>query len=302
MPKFSIIVPGYNVENYLEDCLSSIFKQTNQDFEVIFINDGSTDKTLEIANKYKDDITIINQENLGLSEARNNGVKKASGKYLLFVDSDDYIDKELLQRLDQVTKNNPDLVRFGLNEVVGDKVTPIEAPKFNNLSGVDAFKEIVKNKYVEPAWLYLYKKDFYINNNFLFIPHVYHEDFGLIPKIIVKADKVTSISYPGYNYVKRENSIITDESKINKKINDLLVLGRLMLMEKTESKEYYGFISNSLISTYKKIKDKSKKKEYYNNLKELKVCNYLLKDTFVRKIKYIICKISLKFYLKVVSR
>lgn len=302
MPKFSIIVPGYNVENYLDDCLNSILKQSNQDFEVIFVNDGSTDNTLEIANKYKDDITIINQENLGLSEARNNGVKKATGKYLLFIDSDDYIDNKLLEKLDSVTKNNPDLVRFGLNEVIDENINTIEAPVFNNLNGIDAFKEIVKNKYIEPAWLYLCRKDFYLENNFSFMPHVYHEDFGLIPKIIVKADKVTSISFPGYYYVKRKNSIITDESKTNKKINDLLILGRLMLMEKTESKEYYSYIANSLISTYKKIKDKSKKKEYYNNLKELKISNYLLKDTFIRKIKYIICKISLKFYLKVVSR
>ena len=302
MPKFSIIVPGYNVENYLDDCLNSIFKQTNQDFEVIFINDGSTDNTLNVVNKYKDDVIIINQENLGLSEARNNGVKKASGKYLLFIDSDDYIDNKLLEKLDSVTKNNPDLVRFGVNEVIDGDINVVEAPVFNNLSGIKAFKEIVKNKYVEPAWLYLYRKEFYLENNFSFIPHVYHEDFGLIPKIIVKAEKVTSISFPGYYYVKRENSIITDESKTNKKINDLLVLGRLMLMEKTDSKEYYGFISNSLITTYNKIKDKKKKKEYYNNLKELKVCNYLLKDTFLRKIKYIICKINLKFYLKVVSK
>ncbi|MBR5662663.1 MAG: glycosyltransferase [Bacilli bacterium] len=302
MPKFSIIVPVYNTENYLEKCLESIFKQTNQDFEVICINDGSTDNSLEVLNKYKEDIIIIDQKNQGLSEARNNGVKKASGKYILFIDSDDYIDKELLQKLDSVTKNNPDLVRFGVNEVIGDEIKPINAPKFNNISGTKAFEEIVKNKYVEPAWLYLYNKKFYLDNNFTFITKVYHEDFGLIPKVIVKAEKVTSIEFPGYYYVKREGSIINDPSKENKKILDLLVQGRLLLGDKELSKECHGFVANSLISTYNKINDKSKKKEYYNNLKELKISNYLMKDTFIRKIKYLICKISLKFYLKVVSR
>ena len=302
MPKFSIIVPVYNTEKYLDDCLNSIFKQSNQDFEVICVNDGSTDKSKDILNKYKDDITIVTQENSGLSVARNKGVEKATGKYLLFVDSDDTIEPKLLEKLDQVTKNNPDLVRFGLNEINGDKKEEIPSPAFNNISGIDAFKEIVKNKYVEPAWLYLYKRDFYINNKFSFMPYVYHEDFGLIPKVIVKAEKVTSINYAGYNYFKREGSIMNDESKTNKKINDLLVLGRLLLSEKTESKEYYGFVANSLISSYKRIADKVKKQEYYKNLKELNISKYLMKDTFIRKIKYFICKINLKFYMKVICK
>lgn len=301
MPKFSIIVPAYNVEDYIETCLNSIFNQTNQDFEVIVVNDGSTDNTLKVLNKYKDNIIIINQENLGLSDARNNGVKKAQGKYLLFVDSDDFIDKTLLQKLDSVTKNNPDLVRFGVNEIINNEVIPVYGPKFNNLTGVDAFKIIANNKYIEPAWLYLYNKDYYINNNYSFMTRVYHEDFGLIPKVIVNASKVTSIEFPGYYYVKREGSIINDPSKENKKINDLLILGRLLLSEKSLSKEFYSFVANSLISTTKKITNKEKKKEYIKNLKQLKVYNYLLKDTLPRKLKYILCKISLNLYIKVMK-
>ena len=301
MPKFSIIIPVYNTSKYLDKCLESVFKQTNKDFEVICINDGSTDDSLEVLNKYKEDVKIINQENLGLSEARNNGVKNATGKYLLFIDSDDYIDKLLLQKLDSVTKNNPDLVRFGVNEVINDNITMIQGPKFNNIDGISAFKEIVKNKYVEPAWLYLYNKEYYINNNFSFIPNVYHEDFGLIPKIIVKASKVTSIEFPGYYYVKREGSIINDLSKQNKKINDLLILGRLMLTEKTNSKEYYSYIANSLISTAKTINDKQRKKEYIKNLKEFKIYKYLMKDTFTRKIKYLLCRYNLNLYIKVIK-
>ena len=301
MPKFSVIVPCYNVASYLDKCLESIFKQTNQDFEVICINDGSTDNTLDILNKYKDDIIIINQDNLGLSEARNNGINKASGKYLVFVDSDDSIEPKLLENLDRVTKNNPDLVRYGVNEIKNDSITPINAPHFNNLSGVDAFKEIVKNKYVDPAWLYAINREFYLKNNFTFMPRVYHEDFGLILKVIVKADKVTSIEYPGYNYLMREGSIMTDPTKTNKKINDLLVLGRLLLTEKTSSKEYYSYIANSLLSSYKNINDKTKKKEYVKNLKEFKIYKYLMKDTLPRKIKYLICKVSIKLYVKVMK-
>lgn len=299
MPKYSIIVPVYNTSKYLEICLNSVFKQTNQDYEIICINDGSTDNSLDVLKKYEEDIIIIDQKNQGLSMARNNGVKKAKGKYILFLDSDDYLNKDLLRQLDIVTKNNPDLVRFGLNEIIGDNVKPINAPTFNNLSGVDAFKIITNNKYVEPAWLYLYNKEFYLKNNFQFKENVYHEDFGLIPKIIVGANTVTSISYPGYNYVKRENSIMNDKNKISKRINDLLILGEELLNENTSSKEYYSFIANSLISASKNIQDKEIKKKYINSLKELKISKYLLKNTFKRKIKYYICKLNLNIYIKV---
>lgn len=299
MVKFSIIIPFLNTEEYIGRCVESILAQTNQDFEIICVNDGSTDNSVKVLEQYKDSITLINQENLGLSEARNNGVKVAKGKYILFVDSDDYIEKELLQKLDSVTKNNPDLVRFGVKEVIDDTIVSYPAPKFNNLSGVEAFKLIVKNKYVEPAWLYIFNRKFYQDNNFSFIPKVYHEDFGLIPKIIVTAKKVTSIEFTGYNYIKRIGGIMNDPEKENKKINDLLILGRLLLSDKNDSKEYYGFVSSSLISTAKHIQNKEKKKEYIKNLKELKIHNYLLKDSLKRKLKYYLCKFNLNLYIKV---
>ena len=96
--KFSIIVPVYNVENYVDKCIKSILNQTYKNYEVIIINDGSTDNSLNIINKYKNNkkIKIITQKNKGLSNARNNGMKMATGDYLLFIDSDDYIEDKLL--------------------------------------------------------------------------------------------------------------------------------------------------------------------------------------------------------------
>lgn len=298
MPKYSIIVPVYNSEKYLDDCLKSIFNQTNQDYEVICINDGSTDKSFDILNKYKDEIIIINQDNMGLSVARNNGVKKASGKYLLFVDSDDVIENKLLEKIDNVSKNNPDLIRFGVIEVDGDSKVSVPAPIFNNLTGNEAFKNIVKNKYVEPAWLYAYRKDFYIKNKFEFLPNMYHEDFGLIPRIIMLADKVTSIDYPGYNYIKRENSITTDNGKNTKRINDFLTQGKILLKEDNFEKEYYSYIANCIIIKALQLNGKERKK-YIKNIKKLKLSKYLLSDTFGRKLKKILVSISISLYLKV---
>lgn len=301
MSKYSIIVPVYNGEKYLENCLNSIFKQTNQDFEIICVNDGSTDSSMSILNQYADDIIIINQENMGLSIARNNGVKKANGRYLIFIDCDDYIENKLLEKIDIVSKNNPDLIRFGLNEIINDQKQEITAPVFNNLVGFDAFKEILKNKYVEPACIYAYNKDFYIKNNFEFMPNMYHEDFGLIPKIILKADKVTSINYPGYNYVKRENSITTDPNKESKRINDLLTIGKMLLKENGYPKEYYSYVANSLISRASSLKGKTKK-EYIKNLKKTNIKSYLLDDTTKRKLKKLVISISISLYLKVCKK
>lgn len=298
MPKYSIIVPVYNAEEYLEKCLNSILKQTNQDFEVIVINDGSTDKSLDILNKYKDDIIIINEENSGVSVARNNGVKKAQGKYLVFVDSDDYLENKLLEKVDIVSKNNPDVIRFGNIEIDGDNKNVIYGPKFNNLNGFEAFKIIVECKYIDPPWQYIYNKEFYQKNDFEFMPNMYNEDFGLIPKIIMKAKKVTSIEYPGYNYVKRPNSLSNDPSMNSKRANDFLTQGKILLKEEGFSKEYYSYIANSLIKKANTLKGKEKK-NYIKNLRKFKISKYLIDDTLGRKIKKLIVKISINLYLKV---
>ena len=109
-PKFSIIVPVYNTEKYVKRCLDSIKSQSFKDYEVIIVNDGSTDNSSDTISKYP--YKVINQENQGLSMARNNGVKDANGEYLIFLDSDDYIEKDLLKEINKSLSNNPDLVRF----------------------------------------------------------------------------------------------------------------------------------------------------------------------------------------------
>ena len=115
MPKFSIIIPAYNVEQYIGRCLESVFKQTSKDYEVIVVDDGCTDKSIEIAKDY--DVKVITSKHVSVSEARNIGAKKAKGEYLLFLDSDDYWDKDLLKEIKKSLDNNPDLVRFQVRTV-----------------------------------------------------------------------------------------------------------------------------------------------------------------------------------------
>src|SRR5699024_9134494 len=152
---------------------------------------------------------VINQQNLGLSMARNNGVKEAHGEYLIFLDSDDYIEKDLLKELAASSLNQPDLIRFQIKEVYDTgEIKDYKETTFTNKSGEEAFKLISKYHFVENAWAYAIKKDYYLKEKYSFKKGAYHEDFGLLPLVIIKAKVVNSIAYLGYNYYQRTGSIM----------------------------------------------------------------------------------------------
>lgn len=302
--KFSLIVPVYNVENYLDKCLNSIFLNNYKDYEVIIVNDGSTDNSEKIINEYVSkysNIVYIKQKNKGLSSARNAGVKKAKGDYILFIDSDDYIEKDLLNTLNKNLTDSPDILRYQLREVYDDKKVDCNEIGFDSLKGIKAFSKITKYKYIEVAVLYVYKTSFFKKNKFSFQEKIYHEDFALIPIIISKADMVKSINYIGYNYVNRKSSIMNDndEEKIIKKMDDCIFAYKSaieLLSKVKESDDVINFYSNSVIEKYNNLPKKYKKK-YKSVLKELKVFDYLLNNSLKRKIKKLVYKIKFEVNL-----
>lgn len=302
MPKFSIIVPVYNVEKYIKKCLDSIFEQTFKDYEVIVVNDGTKDNSMDIVKKY--DVKIVEQSNQGLSEARNNGVKKATGEYILFVDSDDYIEKDLLKEVNNALTNKPDLVRYQIKDILDNEVIEYNEKDFNNLTGEEAFKIITNFHYVEPACIYAIKREYYVKNDFKFKKGTYHEDFGIIPLIIIKSNKVNIINYCGYCYVKRSNSITnnSDYNQTIKKVEDMFIHYDYLINEskklKKDTSYFNSFISNSLILKVAELKGENYKK-YKKELKNRKIYDNLLKDTKKRKIKQHFLKISPKLYYKV---
>lgn len=310
MAKFSIIVPVYNTGDYLKKCIDSILNQTYEEYEIIIVNDGSTDNSKKIINEYKnkypDKIKVINKKNGGLSSARNRGVKKAMGEYILFVDSDDYIEKGLLKTLNSKTKDSPDLIRFQIKEIRDDKVIMHRELPFETFKGDKAFKKIVKYHYVEPAWCYAYRTSFYKENRFTFAEGKYHEDFGLIPYVIMSAYKVKSIGYIGYNYVIRNGSIMTDVNydKTKKKVDDILYHYQNIINifdNDTKVKNidvYKSFLANSVIIKTLEL-NKHDYRLYKKQLKTLNVFDNLLEDTWQRKIKKILLTISPKIYYKV---
>ena len=303
MPKFSIIIPVYNVEKYIKKCLDSVFSQSYKDYEVIVVNDGTKDKSMDIVKNYN--VKIINQKNQGLSVARNVGVKKAKGDYLMFLDSDDYWEKDLLKELSKSIKNSPDVVRFQINEVYeSKKIIAYQEEEFINLQGQDAFKKIVEYHFVENAWCYAINREYYIKNKFEFAPGTIHEDFGLIPLIIVKAQKVNSINYLGYNYYQRQGSIMSTKNyeKTKKKVADMYFHYNQLIKEANkldiDTTTLKSFIANSMILKITEL-NYMDYRAYLKKLKKDKVFDNILTDTIGRKIKKICLKISPILYFKI---
>lgn len=222
-PKISIIVPIYNVQQYLKKCIDSIIEQTFNDFELILVNDGSTDKSGIICDEYKkidNRIKVIHKENGGLSSARNAGIDIAKGKYIGFVDSDDYISKFMFQKLyENIIEYNADISICDYVEVFQDKEIiyqeKIEKKKLI-LSNIEALEKIYKEKgwvYVV-AWNKLYKKEIF--NDLRFPIGKVHEDEMIAHEILYKANKIIFIEDQLYYYLQRDNSIMGKNYNINR--------------------------------------------------------------------------------------
>lgn len=312
MIKYSFIVPVYNTEKYLKKCLDSLVNQTYKDFEIIVVNDGSTDKSSSIISKYQKkykNIIVIDKENEGLSMARNRGVQKSSGKYIIFVDSDDYVSNKLLEEVDKKIDDS-DILRFQIaTEDEGyTKINEYHEEEFESMCGYDAFKYLSSYHFVEPAWCYVIRKNYYIENKFSFKKGVYHEDFGLIPYVIYKARKVKSVDFIGYYYIQRNGSIMNnnDYKKTVKKAFDMLEQYKTMRLfakninRKNNLDDYFlSYISNSVIVKARELK-KDEKKVYINELKKLNVFDGVLVNTRIRRFKKFLMKHNLNLYLKVV--
>ena len=310
MVKFSIIVPVYNVEEYLAGCLDSILNQTFSDFEAIVVNDGTKDNSQYIIDEYvKKDKRIrgFKKTNGGLSDARNYGVLKARGEYLLFVDSDDDINSELLEHLnEEIEKTNPDIIRFQMAKI-DEETHIVPCAVFSEISGVEAFRMLANDDYFVTACSCCYRKEFWNSNNFKYTLGVYHEDYGLTPYVYIKAKKASSIDYVGYNYYFRDNSIMNDknlekEAKKNKDVLDLFDLNMERISkDKSVSEDgkklFRSYMSNGLITKCGSLEGKLFD-EMFEQIKERHLAQYLLEDNLGRKIKKLVYKIMPKFYIK----
>lgn len=297
--KFSIIIPVYNVEKYIDRCLKSIAEQSYKNYEVIIVNDGTKDNSVEIIEKYTkkyDNFTLYNKKNGGLSDARNYGLKYIKGDYLLFIDSDDYINKDLLNELNNLLEEKEyDLVKFKI-KLVDDNGNFIRNEKGLECSREISLNDIFSEEFCEPAWTYCYNVKFWKSNDFKYIKGKIHEDFGLTPEVIMRANSFYYLNYYGYNYVQRKNSIMTTKSveKDIKKAYDMLEQFDRLINLEFENENYIeiykSFLANAVISKAKTLTGNTKK-EYIEELNKRKVFDLILSDTLPRKIKKILLKL-----------
>jgi len=309
MTKFSIIIPIYNVEQYLKKCLSSVINQSYKNFECILVSDSSSDNSTKIACDYciKDKrFRIIKAINTGLSEARNIGVTASSGEFILFLDGDDYYEPDLLEKINKNISDNPDLLRFQVRKVFPDKKMDYNEIPFDTMSGIESFNKIIDYHFIENAWSYCYNAKFYRKNNFKFMKNCLAEDFGLLPLIIARANKIKSINYIGYNYVQRGNSLMSNRNYNHKikKMDDMIIQAKNLHQEFkkiNENHRFLEFINNSLIyySTTLKYKDFKKYKKVIN---QLKVYDYIPNNNIKRKFKKKLIEINAYIFYNFILR
>ena len=340
----SIIITAYNAEKTIEKCLNSILDTKYNDYEIIVINDGSTDNTEEVIQLFATDkIKYFSKPNTGVADSRNFGIEKANGDYITFVDSDDYVSNNYFENVNKYIEQGVDLIkRKGiiineLQEIINEKnsktakqiinkdddqsnkettnkdssniteknisqsITKIDGATFDITNGEEAFNKLCfTDKYLDTLWSYIIKKSLFTDNNFKFEIGKYHEDFGLLPLLILKANKVVSTNDYVYYYVQSENSIMREKSlsKTIKKAQDAnAILLKIKEFEKNIDNSSYvnnnshpkSDIENQIAKDTLIMQCKKAQKWYISELKERKI----YKNIKARNLKQLIKKLIL---------
>ncbi len=269
--KISVVLPCYNVANYIRRGLDSILAQTLQDWEAILVDDGATDDTGKICDEYaaKDSrFHVIHTKNQGLTKARNTGMEYTHGELLYFLDPDDWIEKECFSKCYETYKQyNCDMVHFGTRWVFDDKIfeQPNQFGIFNKgseiwkeytsqlvgfsqkaLDGYYAGKDIWSLRRTEAIWRYMIKRSFIIENHMQFPDSPLYNDGFFLVEATYKATKLVSIPYIFHNYFQREGSAINCEKSVeytfNNKYKQLSVTKQLrdMIKEFDLHDDYMG--------------------------------------------------------------
>jgi glycosyltransferase involved in cell wall biosynthesis len=240
MSEISIIVPVYNVEKYLNKCISSILEQSFTDYELILVDDGSKDNSGRICDEYKDRdfrIKVIHQENSGLSASRNAGIEISQGKYITFIDSDDFIHPNMLEILyNNILENKADTSICDYHLVYEDKDISNEfgdnnITLYTNIEGVEKIVGQSKASMIV-AWGKLYKRILF--NEIRYPALKYHEDEFVTYKLLYKSTKIVVTDAKLYYYLQRSNSITGSTYNI-KRLEKLEALEEAIMFFKNEN-------------------------------------------------------------------
>ena len=281
----SVIIPVYNVEKYLCECVDSVLNQTYENFEIILVNDGSTDSSGEICDEYVDKderITVIHQKNGGLSVARNTGLSEANGDYVYFLDSDDYIAKNAFEILLEIAEKDKsdivffDAVSFADTNDFTVKQNYIRKSRYKTNSGLNIFARMTENKEFHSAVPLLFiRKDFLSESKIRFIPDILYEDMVFTYQLFCKASTVSQCPEALYFRRYRKNSIMTS-SKTKKHFTSYMAVYQYNSeftneLDKSNT-AVYGYVSRcafNVFNVFEKL-NKNDKKRCKNELKVFK--------------------------------
>lgn len=209
----SIIIPVFNVQKYIEKCFNSIRLINNFSIEIIFVNDGSTDSSLDIINQIalkNSCVKVISQDNLGLSGARNTGIENANGNYILFLDSDDWLNFDVIENLLPLAiKNDLDLLSFGIESFDENLISLGKRPNqlVDYKTIISGQQALVQGFQPSSSCLFLYKKSFLNEFNLKFYPKIAQQDVEFTTRIMLCAKKVYFSDQIGYNYYRHQGTI-----------------------------------------------------------------------------------------------
>lgn len=244
-PTVSIVIPVYNVEKFLRRCLTSLVEQTFQDREIIAVNDGSLDHSLEILREFEqkyDFITVIDQKNAGMSKARNRGLSLARGEYICFIDSDDYVAPDFLERLHHAcTENNAQIACCYYYYQYDSSGFTFEYPF--RCEGVftreEALNKLLHDTQIQSlVWNKMYKRSLFADHDISF-PSIAFEDMATANRIFSQADRVVVLDEPLYYYVQRSGSTLAtiNASKTNDFIRAVAMV-RISLEKSGQFEQY----------------------------------------------------------------
>ena len=316
MPKVSVIVPIYNVEKYLEKCINSLLSQTLEDIQIILVNDGSKDNSGNIAREYeknnKNRIIYVEKENGGLSDARNHGLKYATGDFIAFLDSDDYIEKNAYEEMyNKAIEENADYVECDFIWEFPNKIRVDKQYPYKNKKEMLSFVRVV-------AWNKLIKRQLITDNNLEFPKGLRYEDVEFTYKLIPFINKFAYVDKPFIHYVQREGSIAKVQNERTAEIftvldNVIEFYKKNNIYEEYRNELEYNYARYLLCSSLKrmcKIKDKTIREKLlteswerlnlnFPNWKE----NVILKTVNIGKNKYMrtVNKSTYKIYSKILE-
>ena len=313
--KFSIIIPCYNVEKYIEKTIKSVLSQTYSNFELLLINDGSTDNTFKIIKQLKetdDRIRVFSQENLGVSQTRNKGISLSKGEFIYFLDGDDLIENNLLEKANEIfDKKEIDVFSFGYDVFRGENRLELSNKKFD--SSILTSKEFLKRFFVkdipQSICSLIVKKEIFKNLYFK-ENMVVGEDLEFQIQLLLNNEiNIYSSSDMFFHYIRRENSATTTNKMNINYFNILLCFENLRKqILKKKIKEFFNYHIEIFFSAINGLSKKNFTKENYADIKkELAKYDYIL-DSFKFRFKkrevillilIVLYKINLKLVLEI---